>query len=330
MSISTNKKAEFINDQSHQELGLFLSRNNSSFQQTNSWADFKKKTGSNIYMYGLKNYGELVIAGVFIESKLPFNKTYLYSPKGPVLKDPESQKLLSLYFENIKNVNPNAIFIRIEPEIELPSINLPIEKTIDIQPSKTILLDLKNSEDDLLKVMHHKTRYNIRLSRKKGVTIEKGKALDFDAFWSLLEDTSARDGFRLHDKEYYKTMVDYLKERSNPQIKIYFAKYNNQPIATGLFAFSGDTVTYVHGASSSEHRNLMAPFLLQWTLIVGAKARGYKYYDFFGIDEVKWPGVTRFKRGFSGKEVSHPGTFDVVTNKSWYSVYKLIRGLKRK
>ena len=73
----------------------------------------------------------------------------------------------------------------------------------------------------------------------------------------------------------------------------------------------------------------MAPHLLQWHAIKLAKANGQKYYDFHGIDEARWPGVTRFKLGFGGFEVNYPGTFDLVYDPGWYSIYKMVRKVRR-
>jgi len=50
-----------------------------------------------------------------------------------------------------------------------------------------------------------------------------------------------------------------------------------------------------------------------------------KFYDFWGIDEEKWPGVTRFKKGFNGRETIYPGAYDLVFQPLWYKVYKLTR-----
>jgi lipid II:glycine glycyltransferase (peptidoglycan interpeptide bridge formation enzyme) len=73
----------------------------------------------------------------------------------------------------------------------------------------------------------------------------------------------------------------------------------------------------------------MAPYLLQWEIIKKAKAAGCKYYDFFGIDEKKWPGVTRFKHGFSGEEIKYPGTFDMIFNLTSYNLYRILRAIRR-
>jgi len=114
------------------------------------------------------------------------------------------------------------------------------------------------------------------------------------------------------------------------KIKLYFAEYNNKVIASNIMTFFGDMVTYVHGSSSDQDRNVMAPYLLQWTIIQQAKNLGYKHYDFYGIDETKWPGVTRFKRGFGGTEINYPGTFDVIFNSFLYKSYQVLRWLRRK
>ena len=69
----------------------------------------------------------------------------------------------------------------------------------------------------------------------------------------------------------------------------------------------------------------MAPHLLQWEQIKEAKKRGCIEYDFWGIDDKKWPGVTRFKRGFGGREINYPNAHDLVFQPIWYLIYKIAR-----
>ncbi len=112
-------------------------------------------------------------------------------------------------------------------------------------------------------------------------------------------------------------------------IKLFIAEYKKKPIAANIVSFFGDTAVYMHGASGADHRNVMAPYLLQWHAIKLGKQVGCKYYDFYGIDEKKWPGVTRFKRGFGGRAVNYPGTFDLIFDSSWYNIYKMVRRVRR-
>jgi len=137
--------------------------------------------------------------------------------------------------------------------------------------------------------------------------------------------TGGRDNFRLHGAAHYKNLLTVAPDF----IKLFLAEYRGRNIAAGFFCFWGDKVTYLHGASDNEFRNVMAPYLLQWFLILAAKKEGYRYYDFYGLDEKKWPGVTRFKLGFGGRTVEYPGTYDVIFNSAGYRIYNLARKIRR-
>ncbi|MFH1671454.1 MAG: peptidoglycan bridge formation glycyltransferase FemA/FemB family protein, partial [Candidatus Portnoybacteria bacterium] len=142
-------------------------------------------------------------------------------------------------------------------------------------------------------------------------------------FLGLLKETAKRDGFHLHPEDYYRKMLEIMGEK----IKLFSAGYQGKIIAGSLVCFFDDTAAYLHGASDYNTRNLMAPYLLQWQAILKAKELGLKYYDFYGIDEKKWPGVTRFKKGFGGKKVIYPGAYDVIYSPLWYWGYNLVRRL---
>ena len=234
---------------------------------------------------------------------------------------------LELLFDEIRKIakKENVMFMRFEPQTEEASSKFQITKTLDIQPSKTTILDLSKSEDELLQAMHQKTRYNIRLAEKKSVEIRESGIDRFDEFWQLMSQTSERDAFRLHGIDYYKEMIKLDKDF----IKLFFARYQDKNIATAIVSFFGDTATYLHGASSNTDRNVMAPYGLQWHCIKLAKEQGYKYYNFYGIDEKRWPGITRFKKGFNGREINYPGTFDLIFEAGWYNVYKMVRRARR-
>ncbi|MFA4941694.1 MAG: peptidoglycan bridge formation glycyltransferase FemA/FemB family protein [Patescibacteria group bacterium] len=312
-----------------EKFNSFLSKQkHSQLLQSFSWGEFQEKVGGKVFRLGVEEEGELAAAATIIKKLLPVGKNYFYCPRGPVGKKlQDSKQAIELLFLEIKELarKEKAMFLRFEPETEYKLENWQIEKTLDVQPSKTMIINLEKKEDELLESMHQKTRYNIRLAAKKGVEISEGGIEDFDKFWQLMSETSNRDDFRLHGIDYYKEMIKTDKN----SMRLFFAKYKNKTISAGIFGFFGDTVTYMHGASSNEERNLMAPYLLQWEVMKIGKSQGYKYYDFYGINEEKWPGVTRFKQGFSGQEVNYPGTFDLVFDAGWYSVYKMIRKVRR-
>lgn len=313
------------------------------FLQSEFWGEISSRDGGIVECWGAKtsagkggengndsengkdsengNDGEKIMAVVTIIRKSLFGPFfYWYAPRGPR----GEKKAIDFLLLELKNKKSEAVFLRLEPE-ELFSeekIRNNLKKSVDLQPKKTLMLDLAKSEEELLKEMSQKTRYNIRLAEKKGVEISEGTEKDFAEFWRLMTLTGERDAFRLHSTSHYRNLL-------STDIKLFFATANGKNIAAGLFCFFGDRVTYMHGASDNEARNLMAPHLLQWEVIKQAKKEDYKYYDFYGIDEKKWPGVTRFKLGFGGFVKEYPGTYDFVFRPGIYNLYGFLRKLRR-
>ena len=109
---------------------------------------------------------------------------------------------------------------------------------------------------------------------------------------------------------------------------MYLAKYKDKVLAAHLIIFFNKTAFYVHGGSSREFRQVMAPHFMHWHVIKEAQEKGYKFYDFWGIDKQKWPGFTKFKMSFGGKKIIYPGTFDLPLSKFWYNLYKIGKNIR--
>jgi len=201
-----------------------------------------------------------------------------------------------------------------------------------IQPKATIVIDTSPPEEDILAAMKPKTRYNIRLAARKGVTVKQGTFEDLAIFDRLNQLTAQRDGFAVHPLAYYQAAF----ERFPPENRILLlAEFEGTPLA-GLIAFVWrKQAYYLYGASSNEHRNKMPAYLLQWEAIKWAKAQGCVAYDLWGIPDAPvekleaefnqrrdglW-GVYRFKRGFGGQVVYSLGAYDYVYNRPLYTLF---------
>ena len=281
-----------------------------SFLQSQEWAEFQKSLGRKIWQVG----------GItIIKHNLPFGKSYLYAPRcgGNFLSDSFLKKIRKFSKEE------NAIFFRIELQEKINKKVLSkfgFTKGRNIQPKKTLILNISQSEKDLLEQMHQKTRYNIRLAEKKGIILRQAQdRKDFEKFWRLLTDTAKKGRFKTHPKEYYEKILEI------PGTELFLAVYRDKIIAANIVLFHNKQVIYLHGASDYNYRKLMAPFLLQWHQILEAKKRECIEYDFWGIDEKKWPGVTRFKKGFGGREIRYMIAYDLVFQPIWYKIYKIAR-----
>lgn len=306
------------------------------FLQSFHWGEFQKAAGNNVLRLGIYNERKLVHAIQAFVHDVGFGFRYLYIPRADISED---------VIGVLKNYAQEHGFfcIRIEPvSKQVTNVNdrkMPGEArpASNRQPQHTLVLNLLKDEEKLLSEMHEKTRYNIRLAVKKGVEIREGK--NIDVFWELNKQTIERDTFKSHDKLYYEKMLQ------SPICHQLTAYYENKPIACNLYISFNRVCTYLHGASSNEFRNVMAPYVLQWTGIQFAKKFGCTAFDFWGIapdmkkehgdamclngfcwdKNHKWSGVTRFKVGFGGTRKSYPDAYEIAVNEFKYKLFKLVK-----
>ncbi len=202
-----------------------------------------------------------------------------------------------------------------------------------IYAEATRILDLTKSDDEILSGMHPKGRYNIGVARKHGITVRKGSVKDIDAFYELLMSTGNRDGFKISQKSHYMRFLTDLDGSfilmahhegravagligvTSPPAPLRARRGENIPVHEGRQEKTG---IYYYGASSYEHRHLMAPYLLQWKAMRYCKELGCTRYDLLGIapegakSDDPWAGITDFKRKFGGKVVTYPAEQMIV------------------
>lgn len=198
-------------------------------------------------------------------------------------------------------------------------------------PPYTALIDLTQSEDEILAAMKPKGRYNIKVARKKWVVVEQVDSHigNITKFHKLMSETTARDRFAGNTLEYYKVFLESLENS-----QMFFAYHEQEIIAAWIFVVEWDVMTYYYGASSNHKRNLMAPYLLQWSAIEHAIKRGCKIYDFLGVagDNEKnssLAGVTDFKMKLSPNKTLVSGSRLFVHKKLKYILISLLRKLKK-
>lgn len=343
-------KIIFLSGQDKDKWNKFILENRGSFLQSFEWGQIQEKTGREVWRMWVVDEkideNQPIFAAQIIKHGLPFvKKGYLYSPHGPVYRRGIIEKINNIYGNFVQKKKEyfndflkaveglcekeNAIFFKMEPLLKSQMHREYLSGTElkksdkEIQPSETIILDLQKSEEELLAEMKPKTRYNINLAQRHGVKIVKAHdGAQFDKFWNLMKETARRDKFFLHSKEYYQRLSEAKSE--NFKNEIYLAILRDKVLAAAMINFFNGRAVYLHGASSSENRNVMAPYLLHWEIMKDAKSSGFKEYDFWGISK-KWPGVTRFKQGFGGMERRYLGAFDLAVDRFWYLIYSFAK-----
>ncbi len=323
-------------DQKQWDAWLGDNANKGNFTQFWAWGDVLIAEGKKVERLAVVEGGAVLAQVQVVYNQVFFGWQYVFCSQGPILKNSKSEILNPKIYEQLLNYlkSKNCIFFRVEPQSRLQTSDFRLQKTIDINPSATLILDLNKSLEDLLAGMHSKTRYNIHLAEKKKIEIKNEK--DLEVFWGLMNKTGSRDKFGLHRKDHYAKV---LLSESVYQLTAYS---NSMPVACAVFVRFGNTFTYLYGASDYEYRNLMAPYLLQWEGMKMGKSFGCARYDFFGVAprqslgesyeydaKHQYAGVTRFKLGFGGASQQMPGTFDLVVDKNKYFIYGLLRKLRR-
>ncbi|MBD3328852.1 peptidoglycan bridge formation glycyltransferase FemA/FemB family protein [Candidatus Peregrinibacteria bacterium] len=310
-----------------------------SIHQIPQWGDFQTtlKGREKYFLFTQKNSADQIInSALIIKQDLPFGLSWFYSPRGPLI-DWQNIDGAKPLFDAIKNEakKQKAVFLRVDPPVTT-SYGLKNSKNAHahFHPECTNIVDLNQSEEDILKQMKPKGRYNIKVAKKHNVEIKVSEdpIKDIEVFYKLFSATTQRDAFHGHPLHFYKAMVEKLPAKN---VKLYFAYHENEPLASAIVTFFKDTATYYFGASSSNKRNTMAPYLLHWQIMQYSKKAGFKNYDFFGIAPPNeknhpWSKITDFKLKFGGEIIQYQNAKELIYKPFWYQVikiYKQLRGL---
>jgi lipid II:glycine glycyltransferase (peptidoglycan interpeptide bridge formation enzyme) len=297
--------------------------------QTAAWGALKADFGWEAEIVQNGDCGALVLL-----RKLPLGLRIAYIPKGPVGEN--WQSLWPAVDELCRQ--KRAVFLKVEPdalEDEQEALQTAFDGfvgiTKPIQPRQTILISLEGEEEDWMARMKQKTRYNIRLAKRKDVQVTETD--DLAVFQALMDTTGERDGFGVHNQAYYQRANDLFS--ASGACSILLASYEDKPLAAMMVFARGERAWYFYGASNNEERNRMPTYLLQWEAMRWAAARGCTEYDLWGVPDAPeeeleahfthrhdglW-GVYRFKRGFGGRLVRSVGAWDRVYMPLLYRLY---------
>lgn len=310
-----------------------------NFQQSPEWARVKDHWKNEVILAEDKN-GKIIGSLSVLIRKMPIFGNLMYSSRGPVC-DIHNKEVLKQLTDGAKELAKkyNAMALKIEPDIKsddkefreiVSSLGFKIKDDAknfreEIQPRYVFRLDIKGkTEDEIFKNFHSKTRYNVRLATKKGVTVKEGTKEDLKDFHRIMVETGARDGFIIRPLSYFEKMYDEL---APDHMKVLMAYYNGEPISGVIPIMYGNKTWYLYGASSNAHRNVMPNYLLQWEMIKLAISRGDDVFDLRGVSGVvdeNHPqyGLYRFKQGFGAEFTEFIGEIYIPFKPFIYNMYK--------
>lgn len=295
--------------------------------QAYEWGLFREKTGVGVIRRGQFNKNKVTNPYQITIHKTPgFPYLIGYFPKGEI----PSKELIKDLEET--GQNRHLSFIQLEPNVVKDSQTMDTKLRSSFHPlftKYTFIIDLTKSEEELLTNMHQKTRYNVRLSEKKGVVCEVDNSYkSFEDYLKLTGETTIRQRFYAHDEKYHKLMWETLGANTKDefvsnklQAHLLTAKYQNKSLATWVLFTFKDTLYYPYGASSDDHREVMASSGIAWAAIKYGKSLGLKKFDMWGAANVLDPtpdnpyyGFHRFKQGFGATLTEFVGSYDLIIN----------------
>ncbi len=299
--------------------------------QSWEWGEARRKMGVSVVRIGEYHNDRLTHVFQVTFHHIPFTPFRIgYLPRSIMPSDAVIEVLTA------EALRRNAIFVKIEPN-EPFGEDAPSELVTSAHPlfpEWTQILDLTKSESELLKNMKPKTRYNIKLARKKGVVVkrmtnEKG----FQIFSDLYFKTTDRQKYRGHSIAYHEIVFEFLKSSIS---HIFVAFVDDEPLAAYQIFLYKNVLYYPYGGSSDQKRNYMAPHLLMWEIIRYGKEQGAEKFDMWGSlpkgfdQNDPWAGFTRYKEGFGTEFFRFAGSYDLIIHKNLYYIYNILHKVRKK
>ena len=328
-----------------------------TFLHSWNWGEFNKIMGHKIWRLGIYESNNFQVAsnkvanlvGVALIIKIKAKRgIFLLCPHGPIAKSNsknQKSKILKVLLNELKKIvkKEGVDFLRMAPIWYKAAENINIFKKlgfrnapIHIHPEVTWELDIRLSENDLLRGMRKTTRYLINRAAKDGAEVfQSNEPEDVGIFNGLYQATVDRHHFVPFPLNYLEN--EFRTFLNDNQVSLFFAKYNNEIIASAMIIFWQGTAFYHQGASSQKYSRISASYLLQWEAIKEAKKRGCTFYDFWGFVNPQkqpkhpWAGPTLFKMGFGGRSYEYVKTQDFPLSKRYWLIYAFekVRSIKR-
>ncbi len=313
--------------------------------QTPFWSEVKLQLGWKTYAFDIESpgtKGDILILTRHLGKGI--NAAYVQQgPENGPMPEEYGPFLENLSDALVKHIGKNLAFIRYDlpwpsqysttgkypngsmrPEPRLQEIRMNYgtrswnlrKAAVDMTVADALVIDVTQSEEEILANMKPKARYNIRLARRKGVDVVFCGIDELPAFYDLYCQTSERNRFDTCNYNYFSALYSALASSpDSSEVHFLLAKHKKEVLAGAIITISGRAATYLFGGSSSSNRNMMAPYAVQWAGIRLARGRGCLVYDMGAVAPSPNPGhpffgMHRFKTGFGGKIVHRGGTWD--------------------
>lgn len=311
---------------------LLLEQPEGNLLQSWTWGELQSRFGWTIERL-LVQEGRHGLCSLQRSSSIVPGGAVYYVPRGPAVVEAARVQLLDALERRARA--GHGIVLRVEPNDAVgdqwPAFfeGRRFSRAQAVQPEATQLLNITLEPEALKAGFKPKTRYNLNLAERKGVTVTGSK--DVGTFARLAGDTAKRQGIHLPGTAYYQAALDLFGPRD--EVRLYLAQHEGDVLA-GIMVFRfGKTAYYLFGGSTDVKRELMPNYSLHWRAMLDFRALGCDTYDWWGIPEEPapdhpWFGLYRFKTGFGGETVRYVGLYELVLRPGRFRLEQRLQRLK--
>lgn len=329
-----------IDDIARDEWDTFvLGRDEANFLHSWQWGVLHESLGHAIERKGVYDNG--VIIGVFLAIVKDARRgRYVEVPGGPLL-DWKNTKAVKVVTEALLHIgrSHHCVFVRVRPQLlnddgvrKTLSANGYRKAQMYLHAEHTSILDVTPDDETLLAGMRKQTRYEVRRADKQGVVVScTSDNAAMKEFSAVQAETARRQGFIPRPESFLQAEVNAFGDKA----RIYRAEKDGVLLGLALVIFYGKEAIYHEAASTPEGRNQPGAYAIQWQVIRDAREAGLSRYNFWGIADSDDPkhrhaGVTTFKRGFGGEDVTYAPAHDLVVDRLGYVKNLAIETIRKK
>ena len=311
---------------------LLLEQPEASLLQSWTWGELQSRFGWTIERLLVQD-GRHGLCSLQRSATLYPGGAVYYVPRGPAVAESARMQVLDALERRARD--GHGVILRVEPNDrvgdEWPAFfeGRGFTEGKPVQPTVTQQLPIDTDPETLEAGFKPKTRYNLHLAERKGVSVQATR--DVATFARLTAITAKRQGIHLPDVAYYQSALDLFDRRD--EVRLYFA-YHEGDVLGGIMVFRfGKTAYYLFGGSTDNKRELMPNYLLHWQAMLDFRAMGCETYDWWGIPEEPapdhpWFGLYRFKTGFGGETVRYVGLYERVLRPRALRLERTLQQLK--
>ncbi|PIR75289.1 MAG: hypothetical protein CO030_03915 [Candidatus Magasanikbacteria bacterium CG_4_9_14_0_2_um_filter_42_11] len=316
----------------------------SPFVQSYKYGEFYRELGEAYWIVGVYD-GDTLVGGSLVLTVHAKRGNFFYLPYGPIL-DYTDKTMVSEFFSFLSDgaKKEHMDFIRVSPFLSDTEEGRVVLEEQGFRPApmhvlaeNSWLLDLSQTEEQLMAHMKKNHRNLIRRCEREGVVVETSvKPAALGILHAMLDETEKRHNFTRFSRSYIDS--EFSQFAKEGEILVYLSTLpSGEPDAAAIIMFYGNMAVYRHSASRNLDKKLPTSYLIQWRVIQEAKRRGMRWYNFWGVEPKDagpshpFAGIGHFKRGFGGFQEDLLHCQDLpITKKYWLNwIVETIRKKKR-